>query len=99
MKAETYGFRWTNRAGVSWRLTFRAGQKSGNTYLFDVSKECPYYKSGYKVAKMIIESDKTILLGPHNEPYIKFKSITGVFSYKERLVLLSYIQWHFKLVT
>jgi hypothetical protein len=95
-----YGFRWTNKAKRSWSLTLRGGQNlKSNVLYFDVSKDCPYYNKGYKTAKMTIEAHQTTLIGPGNESYIKSNSITTVFTYKERLVLLTYIQWHFKLVT
>jgi hypothetical protein len=64
------GFKWTNKAGVSWTLTLQGGQDlHSSTILLDVGSDCPYFKQGYTVAKLIRKENETILLGPGNEEY------------------------------
>ena len=63
----TYGSQliWSNRARVSWTLTQRA---DGD---YDVGEECPYYKSGHTVCKVVRNAagSVTSLLGPWGEAY------------------------------
>ena len=67
VKAEGLQLRWSNRAGVSWMLTPRA---DGD---LDVGEECPYYRSGYTVCKVVRNAagSVTSLLGPWGEVYAR----------------------------
>ena len=59
-------YKWTNRAKVSWTLTLRQGSK--DTLI--VGKECPYWKSGHKEAKLTYEGGRVVAIaGPHGEIY------------------------------
>merc|ERR1712051_434031 len=52
----------------SWTLTMKQG--SNDTLL--VGKECPYWKSGFKEAKVTFEAGKVVAIaGPHGEIYKK----------------------------
>ena len=63
------GYRWTNRAGVSWSLFHKW---STDDHL-DVGKECPYYNSGHTRANVRFdaEGNVTAIQGPGNEWYLK----------------------------
>ena len=67
VSAEGGRVRWSNRAGVSWMLTPRA---DGD---LDVGEECPYYRSGYTVCKVVRNAagSVTSLLGPSGEVYAR----------------------------
>ena len=67
VRAEGGRVRWSNRAGVSWMLTPRA---DGD---LDVGEECPYYRSGYTVCKVVRNAagSVTSLLGPSGEVYAR----------------------------
>merc|ERR1712051_1025647 len=61
-------YKWTNRANKSWTLTMKQG--SSDTLL--LGKECPYWKSGFKEAKVTFEAGKVVaIVGPHGEVYKK----------------------------
>lgn len=64
-------FKWTNKAGVSWSLTPATHDARGQPTSFNVGQDCPYYKQGYKVAKVVYGPDGNLLglTGPGDEPY------------------------------
>lgn len=64
-------FKWTNKAGVSWTLTPATFDARGHPTSFNVGADCPYFKSGYKVAKLEYGPNGNLLgmSGPGNEPY------------------------------
>ena len=57
---------WTNAARVSWTLT-----PTDDPYIYDVGKDCPYYKTGYTKATFIRDQSGEIagVLGPWGEEY------------------------------
>jgi hypothetical protein len=64
------GYKWTNKANVTWTLTLQDDQDlTSDTLRFYVGQDCPYFKQGYDVAELIQKDDETIILGPWNEPY------------------------------
>ena len=59
-------YMWSNRASVEWSLT-----RQGNSDMFDVGVECPYYKDGHTVAEIEIDKlgDIQFIKGPWGEKY------------------------------
>ena len=56
---------WTNRAGVSWNLFPTAYPNK-----WKVSRNCPYYKTGHRLALISIKENGTEgIFGPHGELY------------------------------
>ena len=43
-------YTWSNRAKAKWSLT-----RQGNSNMFDVGQECPYYKDGHTVAEILFD--------------------------------------------
>jgi len=64
-------YTWTNRAGVSWTLTFQ--KKIDDTHLsFSVGTDCPYYRQGYTEGFLFTETERGVQIqGPHKELYAK----------------------------
>jgi len=64
-------YTWTNRAGVSWTLTFQ--KKIDETTLsFSVGTDCPYYRQGYTEGFLFTETERGVQIqGPHKELYAK----------------------------
>ncbi len=60
------GLRWTNPAGVSWRLT-----RTGDRARLAVGADCPAYALGYREARVEWNDDGSVrrILGPHDAWY------------------------------
>jgi len=64
-------YTWTNRAGVSWTLTFQ--KKIDDTHLsFSVGTDCPYYRQGYTEGLLFTKTKRGVQIqGPGKELYAK----------------------------
>lgn len=64
-------FKWTNKAGVSWSLTIAARDHRGQPTSFNVGQDCPYFKNGYRTARVHFGNNGNLLGidGPGHEPY------------------------------
>ena len=65
-------YRWKNRAGISWSLSYDPGQQQGQAFL-QVGSDCPYYSKGHTKCTLERDGEGRIvaLRGPGNERYEK----------------------------